>query len=259
MRQIISSLPGTRLLRRIKHRLDHAQASHGYQLIRASEITPEMADGWKKETIPARQRQIADAELAQMRAGYVPRVFEVAAEAVRQTGCDHPAILEIGCASGFYSEALDYLLGQKIRYAGLDYSMPLVRLARETYPELPFLNADATRLPFADATWDVIISGCVILHIPDWQTAAIETVRVAKEWCIFHRTPICSGPTTLVSKLAYDVKVLEWLFNETEWVDTIRRCGCELTAAFPIATGAAIKGIADDLSSITYLFRKTAD
>jgi ubiquinone/menaquinone biosynthesis C-methylase UbiE len=148
------------------------------------------------------------------------------------------------------------LLGQQIRYVGLDYAMPLVQLGRATYAGVPFLNGDATRLPFADACWDVVISGCVLLHVPDWQAAVAETVRVAKEWCIFHRTPVSNDPTTLMTKLAYGVRVIEWLFNESEFVELIHSHGCELTSALPIATRARIEGVTDTLALVTYLFRK---
>ncbi len=256
MRQRLFLAPGVRLLRRIKRRLTSAQVSERYRLIGTTGLTTRLADGWKDEAIPRKQRQIVNAELAQMRAGQAPRVFEVAAEAVRQTGCHNPTILEIGCSSGYYSEAIEYLLGQPVRYVGLDYSVPLVQLGRVTYAQVPFLNGDATRLPFADASWGVVISGCVLLHVPDWQAAVAETVRVAKGWCIFHRTPVSSSPTTLMAKLAYGVEVMEWLFNESEFVKLIHSHGCELTSTLPIATGSRIAGIASDLSLVTYLFHK---
>ena len=256
MRQIITSLPGIGLLQRLKHRLVSTRASAGYRSINLSEVTPQMADGWKSEAIPDKQRQIVNAELAQMRAGHVPKQFAVAAEAVRQTGCIAPDVLEIGCASGFYSEVLGYLLDRKLRYTGLDYSMPLVKLAHKIYPSVPFLNGDATRLPFDDATWDVVISGCVILHILDWQKAVTETTRVAKEWCVFHRTPICDGPTTLTSKQAYGVKVPEWHFNESDLLNLIRTSRFDLVSTLPIAIGGTAEGIAGEMSSITYLFHK---
>ena len=134
--------------------------------------------------------------------------------------------------------------------------MPLVQLGHVTYAGVPFLNGDATRLPFADASWDVVISGCVLLHVPDWQAAVAETVRVTKGWCIFHRTPVSNDPTTLMAKLAYGVEVMEWLFNESEFVELIRSHGCELTSTLPIDTGSRIAGTASDLSLVTYLFHK---
>jgi len=256
VQQRLCSLPGLGLLRSIKRRLTGAPASEHYRLIGTTGLTTRLVDGWKDETIPFKQRQIVNVELAQMRAGQAPLVFQVAAEAMHLTGCRNPTVLEIGCSSGYYSDAIEYLLGRKVRYVGLDYSLPLVQLGRATYPQIPFLNGDATRLPFADATWDVVISGCVLLHVPDWQAAAAETVRVAQDWCIFHRTPVGNGPTTLMAKLAYGVEVMEWLFNESEFVELIRRHGCTLTSALSITTGSRIEGITDNLSLITYLFRK---
>ena len=111
---------GSSLLQRIRRRLTGVRASDHYRRINVTDITTRMADGWKDDTIPSRQRQIVGVELAQMRAGKPPKVFEVAAEAVRLTGCHNPTVLEVGCSSGYYSEAIEYLLGQPVQYVGLD-------------------------------------------------------------------------------------------------------------------------------------------
>jgi SAM-dependent methyltransferase len=230
--------------------------SHGYRQMAATEITPELANGWKDDSIPGKQRHLADTGLAEMRAGRPPRQLTVAAEAILQTGSTDPTIIEIGCASGYYFEALEYLLDRKARYVGLDYSLPLLQLAHRTYPDILFLNGDATRLPFANSSWDIVLSGCVLLHVPDWQIALAETVRITRLWCIFHRTPVCNGPTQLASKLAYGIKVIEWLFSEHEFLDLVRQQGLELVSALPISTGDSIPGLEGAVSSITYVCRK---
>lgn len=256
MRRRLFRIPGFGLLRQIKRQLTGTQISTDYHLINPSGITDALADGWRDLSIPKKQRDLVDRELAQMCAGNAPKLYSVAAEAIRQTDCADPTILEIGCASGYYSEVLAYLLGHPIRYVGLDYSMPLVRLARTIYPRTPFLNGDATHLPFADMAWDVAISGCVILHVPDWQRAVAETARVARQWCVFHRTPICSGPTQLTSKQAYGVPVIEWHFGEEEFLGVVRAYGFEMIASLPIDTRAKIMKTGEELASVTFLFRR---
>src|SRR5262249_52407452 len=66
-------------------------------------------------------------------------------------------------------------------YVGIDYSFGMVRDAMNTYPEAAFLNADATRLPFPDKSFDVVHSTRMFHHLsPQIRAAAVrEQLRVA--------------------------------------------------------------------------------
>ena len=82
---------------------------------------------------------------------------------------------------------------------------------------------DATQLSYMDQTFDVVISGGCLLHIPEYTQAIKETVRVSRKYVVFHRTPIVhmSGETVYTKK-AYGVETFETHFNEQEFVQKLK-------------------------------------
>src|SRR5262245_1193176 len=63
---------------------------------------------------------------------------------------------------------------------GIDIAHGMLELARERHPELDFRRGDAERLEFDDATFDVVVGGFVIAHLPDPERAVTEAVRVLR-------------------------------------------------------------------------------
>lgn len=64
-------------------------------------------------------------------------------------------ILDLGTGAGTY---VRLLAGMGHRVTGADYSVPSLRLARSSDPRegAPYVGADAYRLPFRDATFDLV-------------------------------------------------------------------------------------------------------
>lgn len=149
---------------------------------------------WKDHDFRDQQRKLIDLQLAEYRHGAAIDVFDVMVKSLRglQGGAERMRVLEVGCSSGYYSEVLD-ISGLDLDYAGCDYSEAFVAMARQRYPGLQFDVQDATRLQYADNDYDVVISGCCPLHIPEWQAAVAETARVASRYAIFHRIPVVMG------------------------------------------------------------------
>ena len=88
--------------------------------------------------------------------------------------------LEIGVGTGRIALPLHK---RGVRLVGVDISVPmLTRLQANAGGEAPFplLVADATRLPFTDASYDALIASHVFHLIPDWQDAADEALRVVR-------------------------------------------------------------------------------
>jgi len=251
-------LPGRRILRSLyrrlpKRALPKQEVSYGYRLIEAKEVAPALLHGWQASEIVPRQRQVVDSQLRQMYEDDVPSLFHVAAEAVRATGMPDGELIEIGCASGYYSEVLSHLLRRKVKYIGIDYSSALVAAARRFYPEIPFFVGDATSLPLASESCDVLFSGTVLLHVLDYASVVRESARVARRACIFHRTPVVSaGQTTLLSKFAYGVEVVELVFEERELLTLFEENGLKVTQATVIDT-YPMHGIDGQVKMITYV------
>jgi SAM-dependent methyltransferase len=195
---------------------------------------PQLSTAWRDPRIPTAQRAVVEMELRQMVMGQPPLVFSQLAEAVRATSCEHGTIVEVGCASGYYAEVLAHLLGHDVRYLGLDYSAALIAEARRRYQARPFLIGDATALPLAGDVCDVLISGCVLLHVADFQRAIVESSRASRRWVIFHRTPVVNGPTLQYTKLAYGVRCLEWAFGEAELLSQFQAAGLRIARTYDI-------------------------
>ena len=97
--------------------------------------------------------------------------------------------LEIGCGIGTVSAFLAETYGMDVY--GTDFDSEEIELAKKLQSEhekLHFAVEDATALSFEDNTFDLVISQNVFHHIPRWQMAVTEIVRVLRHegylvWC----------------------------------------------------------------------------
>jgi len=192
-----------------------------------SETSALLANAWRSESIPARQRRVVEAELAAFRRRQAVPVFDALVDIVKRNVSEPEGgtFLEIGCSSGYYSEVLR-CGGINVRYHGCDYSAAFIRMARELYGAELFDMEDATSLSYGSSTFDIVMSGCCLLHIIDYNSAIAEASRVAKAYVLFHRTPVLhlSGPT-FYTKKAYGQEMVEIHFNEQELVRQFCRNG----------------------------------
>lgn len=228
------------VLKRLRNRLSPSGGvSSHYVPLNTEEAAGEanrLRDAWQSDALPRRQRELVDAQLAAYRGGEPIDVFDVLSQALRALPSDvrGMSVLEVGCSSGFYSEVFE-IAGMDVRYAGCDYSEAFIALARETYPALRFDVEDATALHYARDAFDVVISGCCLLHIPEYQAAVAETTRVARQYAIFHRTPMVLGqPDQYYRKRAYGVETVEIHFNEPQFLELLAASGLELIATYTL-------------------------
>jgi ubiquinone/menaquinone biosynthesis C-methylase UbiE len=239
--QVLSRFPRLKAgLRAVRARLLlRSQISAGYVALDSAEVGPEgsrLRDSWQDASLPRRQRELVDGQLQQYRRGMQIDVFDVLVRALSELpgGVQGRSLLEVGCSSGFYSEVLD-IAGLGLRYAGCDYSQAFIDLAREKYPALDFAVADATALKYPDAAFDIVVSGCCLLHIPDYAMAVAETARVAGHSVVFHRTPVVWGqPERWYRKQAYGIETVEIHFNEQAFLELLARQGLELLATYTL-------------------------
>ncbi len=232
---------------------DLSRISYGYETIENSQITVSMKNAWKDQSIPGKQRALVQTELRAMYSGRSPLVFDVLADCLRPYVISNSSILEIGCASGYYYEVLEYLLKKRISYTGVDYSDPLILMAKDYYPSADFYVADGACLPFEDNQFHVAISSCILLHVPEYYEHIRETARVAQNFIVVHRTPVCKQhPTQYFRKYAYGVETVELRFNEKKILEEFFDVGFSLIHALEYAS------VPDsDHYDVTYVFRKT--
>lgn len=234
-----------RVLRKVSARI-----SRNLVPIRPESVSNGLTNAWKNDSIPNAQALVVARELRALYAGDVIPTYDVLIKAVKRTGCEFGRIIEIGCATGYYSEALRHLLGHEIQYCGMDYSESMVAEAHRRYPSIPFEIGDATALPIKDQACDILISGCVLLHVPKYVQAIAESVRVSRRWVIFHRTPIIAGNTIFFRKKAYGVTCVEIHFGEGEFKEICANYGLHLVKALEITRRK-------NESLITFLFEKS--
>ncbi len=226
--------------------------SYGYRTLDENEATEHLAMAWQHKELPARQRGLVQQELEQMYAGSIRPQFAALAELSRPYLRDGSIVLELGCSSGYYYEILEYLLGIHINYTGVDYSEGMIAMARDFYPKPQFFCADAKSLFFADRQFDLVISSCVLLHVPNYRQHIEETCRVARDLILVHRTPVCrNNPTVSMAKQAYGVETIEYRFNEQELLNEFELHG------FSPSTLIEISGCPEgDEYSVSYLLRR---
>ncbi len=201
-----------------------------------ADVAKQLDASWKDPVIPMRQWiSVVRSEIERYRAGEHQRHFDVLIDAVKRCGLENPTLLDVGASSGFYSEILK-LGGVTCRYTGLDYSSAYARMAEELYPGIDFHVADARQLPFEDASFDIVLSGCVLIHVADYEKVIAETARVAKQFAIFNRTPVTLLETTYFEKLAYGVPCLEIHFSHDELLVLFAKYNLEIVSAEDVFT-----------------------
>jgi SAM-dependent methyltransferase len=251
---------GKRIVRTIPILRRHILTSTDYRLLSGLEQARSVSassKGWFTARTVRRQERAYQRLIADMKRGEPRLDFQVAAAAIDATGIAHPSVLEVGCGSGYYSEVLATLLQGRIRYTGIDYSQAMIARARAHYPSTAFEVADATRLAYADAAFDIVFNGVSLMHIIDYQAAIREAARVAAHYCIFHTVPVFDDyPTTYLTKYAYGAAVVEIVFSKQELISLCRAAGLRLEREWPCIPYDVHEVVGHHSTTETYLFSR---
>ena len=128
--------------------------------------------------------------------GYPPELANVPESAVESfAGVANPfslgrlepgeTVLDVGSGAGTDSLVAAQMVGADGSVTGIDMTPEMLAKAQAAAHEagatnVTFLEADAERLPFADASFDVVISNGVIDLIPDKEAVFSELYRVLR-------------------------------------------------------------------------------
>jgi demethylmenaquinone methyltransferase/2-methoxy-6-polyprenyl-1,4-benzoquinol methylase len=85
--------------------------------------------------------------------------------------------LDLACGTGSVAGLLSKR-AQKV--VGLDYSMPMLRVAKRKYPRLLWVRGDALKSPFKDSTFDAVFVSLGLRHFEDPEGSLREIRRVLK-------------------------------------------------------------------------------
>ena len=91
------------------------------------------------------------------------------------------SVLDVGCGEGYLTRLM---AEHGATVAGLDYCEEFVVASREEAERramnIRYEHGDATDLPFADASFDVVVANHLFNELPDMGTAVAEFARVLK-------------------------------------------------------------------------------
>src|SRR5262245_59243743 len=96
--------------------------------------------------------------------------------------------LDLCCGQGNVCEAL---IGRGCDVVGVDFSPAMLAFARKRAPAATFVEADAQRLPFADAEFDIVVSNLGLCHVPDPPGALAQARRMLGRGGRFAMTVWC--------------------------------------------------------------------
>ena len=103
----------------------------------------------------------------------IARVVQLCLEGSRAS-----SVLDVGTGSGVFAEAFS---SGSLRVTGIDPNSELLDIARRLVPGGTFVEATAEKLPFDDASFDLVFLGHVLHEIDNPDAALSEAKRVAKE------------------------------------------------------------------------------
>lgn len=108
-------------------------------------------------------------------------------------------VLDLGCGAGGISLQIAERHGARV--TGFDVELPVIEAARRraagSAADIRFVQGPPGRLPFEDASFDVVFSKDAMVHVPDKEALFAEVVRVlrpggvfaASDWLTSHDGP----------------------------------------------------------------------
>jgi SAM-dependent methyltransferase len=127
-------------------------------------------------------KQMADESMVRNLAAQADAIWPQEEPIVRGHGTPLD-ILDVGCGTGEISSRLARLFADA-RVTGVDLFEPHLQLARERYAaiadRLRFQQADAFELPFAAASFDLVVCRHMLQAVPNPERVMAEMVRVTR-------------------------------------------------------------------------------
>ncbi len=93
------------------------------------------------------------------------------------------SVLDAGCGEGFVIRYLGARL-PALQIQGTDRDRDALAMAQRLTPGTPFGAGDLYALPYAAATFDLVLCTEVLEHLDDPECALAEVGRVSKRYCL---------------------------------------------------------------------------
>jgi len=113
-------------------------------------------------------------------AEFVPAIFAAWAERIAKLAGMAPGqqVLDVGCGTGVLARAAVERVGDASLVCGVDLNDSMLHVARELTPAIDWRQSDAAKLPFADESYNVVVSQFMLMFAPDPTAVLRELWRV---------------------------------------------------------------------------------
>lgn len=133
-------------------------------------------------------------------------------------------VLDCGVGSGSLSMALHRLLAERVNWHGIDTSTEMLNTARVVTRRagmtISLKQASVLSIPYADASFDMVMAAHVLEHLPQPDSAIKEMVRVLKPG---GRLFICMTRPSLFGRLI-QMRWRTWAVTEPQGMAWLRGC-----------------------------------
>lgn len=103
------------------------------------------------------------------------------AEAVRMLSLrPGDSVVDVCCGTGDFATPLRKAVGEKGRIIGLDFCLPMLKIAAEKHTPMTLGVGDACALPLASGSFDAVTVGWGLRNVADLDAALREARRVLK-------------------------------------------------------------------------------
>jgi SAM-dependent methyltransferase len=117
-----------------------------------------------------------------------------------------PDMLDVGCGVGSFHPLLRGMVGQ---LSGIDVSSASIAQAQVDNPDVDYRAFDGNAFPFADASFDLVTTICVMHHVPpaEWAGFMGEMRRVVRPGglvCVIEHNPFNPLTRFAVARCEFD-------------------------------------------------------
>jgi SAM-dependent methyltransferase len=111
---------------------------------------------------------------------FVPAIFDQWPPILAEIADIKPGdrVLDVACGTGVLAREAARRAGSTGHVVGLDLNEGMLAVARRLRPEIDWQQGDATKLPFEDSAFDVVVSQFALMFFPDRVAALREMWRV---------------------------------------------------------------------------------
>jgi ubiquinone/menaquinone biosynthesis C-methylase UbiE len=149
--------------------------------------------------------------------------------AIKEGDC----VLDLGSGAGNDCFVVRAIVGESGKVTGLDFTEAMVNKAVENnkklgYTNVEFVKGDIEEMPFADSSFDVVVSNCVLNLVPDKNKAFAEIMRVLKpdgHFCVSDVVTKGNLPEALRKDAEMYAGCVSGAIDEDEYLDLIGKHG----------------------------------